>query len=132
MNIPKQEFRIGEEEKLRNDLLHILFHGTSKENADRILIEGFQPYTYFAKNLRDAINMGGEYVFFVMFEHKITPEWFENFRCWQIRNKHHIPPNKIVSLKRYSVDSIFNNKKLANRIFKRSLHYYNEIERFEG
>lgn len=120
----------NKELELRNTLLHILYHGTSKENANKILKDGFDPYTYFAKNLRDAINMGGEYIFEVMFEHKIAPNWFENFRCWQIRNKQHIPPNNIVSLKQYSISEIFANKKLANQVFQTSLEYYNQIERF--
>jgi len=113
--------KIGEsetEEKLRNNLLHILYHGTSKENADKILKEGFNKYTYFAKNLNDALMMGGEYVFGVAFKHYKAPDWFENFRCWQIRNKRHIPPSKIVGLVKYSMEEILINKELSNKVFK--------------
>ena len=119
-----------EEEKLKNNLLHIVYHGTTKENADKILKEGFKEYTYFAKNLKDAIGFGGGYVFEVVMEHKCASEWFEHFRCWQMMNREHIPPSKIVSLKRYDKDEIFVNEKLRHKVFERSLEYYNKVGRY--
>ncbi len=118
------------ERTLRNRLLHIVYHGTSEENTKKILKEGFKEYSYFAKNLADAISMGGPYVFGVVIEHKKAPEWFEHFRCWQIRNKELIPPSKIVSLRKYSSEDLLINKKLSKKVFERSLEYYNEIGRY--
>lgn len=116
--------------KLRNRLLHIVYHGTTEENAKKILKEGFKEYTYFAKNLADAIGFGGGYVFAVALEHKYASEWFEHFRCWQIKNKNHIPITKIVSLRKYSIEELFRNKKKGKEVFERSLEYYKKIGRY--
>lgn len=118
--------------ELRNNLLHIVYHGTSKENAEKILRDGFKKYTYFAKNLRDAIGFGGGYVFEVVLKHNHNPEWFEHFRCWQTMNKEHISPDKIVSLKKYSEKEVFVNEELRRDVFRRSLEYYHKVGRYGG
>jgi len=119
-----------EEKKLRDDLLHILYHGTSKENAEKILKEGFDQYTYFAKNLTDALSMGGPYVFAVAFKHTTAPQWFEYYRSWQIRNKRKIHPCHIISLAKYSEKRLYFKKELAHKVLVKSLRYYHKVEAF--
>jgi len=118
------------EKELRSKLLHIVYHGTSKEKAESILKEGFKPWTYFAKDLSEALMYGGGYVFEVVMEHKGAPEWFEHFRCWQIMNRKHIPITKIITLRKYSREEIFANEKVRKKVFKRSLEYYHKIGRY--
>jgi len=118
------------EKVLRNRLLHIVYHGTTKKNAEKILKEGFKEYTYFAKNLAAAIGFGGGYVFAVALGHKYAPEWFEHFRCWQIMNKKRVPVSQIVSLRKYSFEELKVNEKLRKKVFKRSLEYYNKVGRY--
>jgi len=118
------------EKKLRNRLLHIVYHGTTKENADKILKEGFKPWTYFAKNLAEALYYGGGYVFAVAIEHNKSPEWFENWLGWQIMNHEHIPITQIVNLRKYSREEIFTNKPLWNEVGRRGIEYYNKVEKY--
>jgi len=122
------------EKQLRSKLLHIVYHGTSKKNADAIMKEGFKPWTYFAKNLSEAINYGRgkkyTYVFAVAIEHKKSPEWFEDWISWQIMNREHIPITQILNLRKYSRKEIFLNRELWNEVGKRSLEYYKEFERY--
>lgn len=75
--------------------IQICFHGTTKENADKILTEGFNVGTYFAKHLEDALEFGGEYVFFVKFEGN-------GFSGWQFHLRNHLLPDKIWRLIQYS------------------------------
>lgn len=64
-----------------------MYHGTTKENHDKILRSGcFQAGTYFAKHLEDALGYGGLHVFEVLgsvgyFEGE-TPEGCD---LWQVR-----------------------------------------------
>ncbi len=69
-----------------------LYHGTNKENAESILKEGFQPYTYFAQNMADSVYMGGPYVFSVFFDQEFHPD------AWQPRFDRVIPPEDIIDL----------------------------------
>jgi len=117
----------AKEKKMRKSLLHILYHGTCKENAEKILKEGFKQYTYFSKDLASAISMGGKYVFGVEFKHDGAPDWFEGWRAWQIRNKRKIHPKHIVFLRKFNKEDLFLNKKLSHKIFNRNLKYYNEV-----
>lgn len=119
------------EEKLRSNLLHILFHGTTKEKADKILKEGFKPWSYFSKDLAEAL-MYGDYVFEVLFEHKYSPTWFEHFRSWQIKNRKHISPTQIITLRKYSSEEVFANEETRKEVGKRSLEYYDEVGRYSG
>lgn len=85
--------------------IRICFHGTSKENADKILIEGFNPSTYFAKHLEDALAFGGEYVFYVRFKEN----GFEGPSEWQFHLRERVLPDKIWKLIRYSKDVLLEN-----------------------
>lgn len=70
------------------------FHGTNKDGALAILKDGFQPETYFAQHLEDALEFGGSWVFMV---------WFKEVpHDWQYRNKVRIPPENIHRLTQYN------------------------------
>jgi hypothetical protein len=69
------------------------FHGTNKENALKIIKSGFAPYTHFSRNLQDALEFGGSWVFMVKFQR--VPD------NWQFLNKKLIPINRIVRLTQY-------------------------------
>jgi hypothetical protein len=73
--------------------MRIRWHGTNKENALKIIKNGFLPNTHFALHLEDALEMGGSWVFMVKFNDKN-----EN---WQFLNKKRIPKEKIVRLTQY-------------------------------
>lgn len=106
-----------------NDLLHILYHGTDEKTADKILKEGFSKYTYFAKNMHNALRFGGKYVFEVVFEDNEAPIWFSGEFCWQYRNKEVIPPERIVALHKIEETILLENKKLRKKVFESSLPY---------
>jgi RNA:NAD 2'-phosphotransferase (TPT1/KptA family) len=46
----------------------IWYHGTTKENAESIMKEGFRKGTQFAQHLSTSIGFGGNYVFAVLFD----------------------------------------------------------------
>jgi len=126
------KFEVGspEEKELRSNLLHIVYHGTNKENAEMILKEGFKPGTYFAKNLAEALMYGGGHVFEVLMKHKHDPYWFEHFRCWQISNKNHLPISKIITLRVYSRKDIFADESIRKEVGRRGIEYYNKVGRY--
>ena len=71
----------------------LAYHGTNKENALKILKNGFKPYTHFAQHLEDALEFGGSWVFRV---------WFKNVpQNWQFLNKRRIKPSRIDRLTQY-------------------------------
>ena len=76
------------------DALRICFHGTTEENAEKILAEGFNVGTYFALHLEDAIEFGGESVFFVEFDEGK----FNGPVDWQFHLRERVPPTKIKKL----------------------------------
>ncbi len=80
--------------------MRICFHGTTKENADKILVEGFNVGTYFANHLECALEFGGEYVFFVRF----YEDGFKNDGPleWQFHLRDRVLPDKIWKLVQYS------------------------------
>jgi hypothetical protein len=53
------------------------YHGTSKENADKILNKGFKPDSWFARHIEDALGMGGSTILCVKFENKFIPKGFQ-------------------------------------------------------
>jgi len=81
--------------------LTFLYHGTKyKYVVDGILKTGFQPLTFFSRDLSDAISMGGKYVFMVVFTDEDLPD------NWQVRCKNAIPPSRIYSLQKHQVTTI--------------------------
>lgn len=98
--------------------LEVLYHGTKfKKNADKILKEGFQKWTYFAKDLGTAIGQGGKYVFEVVFLKSDIPDY------WQVRCENKISSDRIIRLCKYSEIQIIENKKLQEKIFNNALEH---------
>lgn len=96
--------------------MKICYHGTNKTNADRILKEGFKPYTYFSRHLESALCYGGEWVFEVCFDETKVPD------NWQFIIKTQRGPENIVGLKHYkNIELIKENKELRNKIFEYQL-----------
>lgn len=86
----------------------ICFHGTTKENAEKILAGGFNIGTWFALHLEDALKFGGDYVFQVEFD----KGRFSNDVEWQFHLRERVPPEQIRRLDQYSrltVMSMSNN-----------------------
>lgn len=69
------------------------YHGTNKENALRIMKEGFVVGTHFAHHLEEALEFGGSWVFRVKLEDKPLG--------WQFLNEKHISPERIERLTQY-------------------------------
>ena len=76
------------------------FHGTNKRNAIKIQKEGFKKRTWFALHLEDAIEFGGNYVFMVGFDNGFSLYY------WQFKTLEKIPIDRIVSLKKYTIEAI--------------------------
>jgi len=89
----------------------IWFHGTTKENADIILENGFKAGTFFGKHLEDSIHMGGDCVFEVFFEKSPTEYW--EYVCPEA-----IPKTKIRSLIGYSPKVSFHSDQVDYEIKK--------------
>ena len=98
------------------------YHGTSRENADKILVEGFREGTYFAQNVDDALCMGGAYVFAVSFSSSQTSS------CWQWGTPSAIPSERIHSLRRFEVELLQFNPDEARKLEHASfIHWYKEV-----
>ncbi len=91
--------------------MEIRFHGTTKENVDIILKTGFKAGTYFGKHLEDAIHMGGDCVFEVLFEESPTD-------YWEYISSEVIPASKIRSLINYSPEVLFHSNRVDFEIKK--------------
>ena len=83
--------------------MRIYFHGTSKENAEKILVGGFDIGTWFAFHLEDALEFGGDYVFRV---EGFDEDSFSDDVDWQFHVLERVPPDRILRLDRYSRTAI--------------------------
>lgn len=99
--------------------LGVLYHGTKfKYIADSILRNGFEPWTYFSKDLNDAIYFGGKYVFLVVFNKADLPD------NWQVRCESRVSPTRITKLLKCSMPkTVFHNKELEKEVFSNALEY---------
>ena len=88
--------------------MRICFHGTNEKNANKILVEGFQVGTYFAAHLQDALQFGGDHVFFVRFEEGKFSD-YEPQDAWQFHIAERVPPEMIWKLIRYSPEQLLVN-----------------------
>ena len=75
------------------------YHGTTKNNIESILKNGFKKRTYFALHLEDALEFGGVYIFRVGFN---SPLSFD----WQFRVIKNVPAKRIISLKKYTIKKL--------------------------
>lgn len=72
----------------------IWYHGTNRKNALSIQKNGFRIGTWFARNIHDAIQFGGKYIFSVGLE----CEKVGSNVTWQCRTLEAIPAEAIYSL----------------------------------
>jgi hypothetical protein len=91
------------------------YHGTTKENYDKIMVEGFRAGSYFGYHLEDAVGFGGPWVFQVAFE----ADKFNNTGPddWQFRTEKVISPDRIISGCHVEVQKHFKNKLLGDTVF---------------
>lgn len=94
----------------------ICYHGTDAEAAEKIREEGFRLYTYFARNLENAVGYGGQHIFEVMFE---TAE-IEMFG-WQFKAPEQVMPDRIVRHYTFEKEVKLENKDLRERIFQSNM-----------
>ena len=90
----------------------IVYHGTNAVSARRIMKEGFNPATYFAIHLEDALGYGGAWIFEVVVPSHLIPK--EN---WQFILDTGILPEFIVRLTQYKPAKIrFDNMVLRHLV----------------
>jgi len=95
--------------------MQIVYHGTDKATARKILKDGFKPGTYFATHLEDAIGFGGTHIFEVAVESVKIPKASD----WQFIASDRVPPSQIVELKHYpKAKAIVQNKALGDAVFR--------------
>jgi len=95
----------------------IVFHGTQKENIKSILKSGFKKNSYFAINLADALEFGGEYIFYVILKLK------RGDTDWQPRAGRKIPASRITRLVRVNPKMLYENDKPGERFFGKGEKY---------
>jgi hypothetical protein len=78
----------------------ICYHGTTKENAEQILQDGFRADSWFAAHLEDALLYGGNHVFGVKFEPPPAD-------LWQFHFVDSIPVERIITYRIYEITTIF-------------------------
>jgi len=100
--------------------MSVYYHGTTKENAESILETGFKEGTYFTWDLHSALMMGGMYVFGIYFEDK------DHTKYWEWITPDPINKDKILYLRKFDVDCLYDNDKEANKI-----KHINHLEYFD-
>ena len=93
----------------------IFYHGTTKANAEIIKKEGFKRGTFFAPHLEEAVGFGGPYVFEVSIKLDCKHTY------WEYVSAKRIPVRQIIRLSIFKKNIIFDNPKLAERMFKFNL-----------
>lgn len=81
--------------------MRIWFHGTDLESSELILKNGFKIGTFFARDLADALEFGGPYVFMVSLP-------IDNGQWQQIENVA-VPEEAIVRLTHYRSTVLVDN-----------------------
>lgn len=95
--------------------MKICYHGTdTEEKAKSILATGFNPDTWFAENLQDALGFGGPYIFEVAFDFDKAPNW-------QFHVLERVPVNRIVSCVFFQKEARYNNPLLRDQIFRSNM-----------
>lgn len=95
---------------MENTEERIVFHGTKDwKTAKQILRGGFAPLTYFGLNLQDALEFGGEYIFYVVLKC--------GDRNWQPRPSDVVPIDRILRLIKVSPKMIYCNDNVRTKFF---------------
>jgi len=87
----------------------IVFHGTNKKNAEKILKNGFRSNTYFALNLQSALEFGGQYIFYVVLKC--------NDKNWQPRPTRAVSHNRIIRLIQVNPKMLYENDDVRIKFF---------------
>ena len=76
------------------------FHGTTTENAEAILVEGFRPDSWFALDIANARAVGGPTILCVEFTgDPATWKWDEeDLPIWQFHHPGVVPVSQIVEV----------------------------------
>ena len=110
----------------------IFWHGTTKENAKIILEEGFNKYTFFAKDIKDSLWMFGKhrvYIFAVAFPFEKHKDFYNHPEAWQFVSQEHISPERIVGLWCIKIsETIYLNEELRQSIFESNLEVMNQLK----
>jgi hypothetical protein len=97
---------------MEQEEIEVLYHGTKfKKDADKILKDGFSPWSYFAADLNTAIGQGGKYVFLVCFLKSELPD------NWQVRCENRVLPDRIMSMSKFKEEEIFVNKITRSKVY---------------
>lgn len=106
--------------------MQIVYHGTSKKNAEEISKEGFKIDTYFATHLEDSLGYGGEYIFEVAYPSGAIPKG-----AWQFTTGVAVPPKAIISLTKYNPAKSLIKNEVARRKVAMSNDTAEAIQRTE-
>ena len=79
----------------------LAYHGTIENNVTPIQRSGFRKGTYFAFQIKDALEFGGPYVFTVGFSSDPL-KWHGIPDGWQFWIREHLPPSTIMHVSRIS------------------------------
>jgi len=91
--------------KLYMDPMTMLYYGTSKAKANKILKKGFKGPTFFFRNLYDAFDYGYRYIFCVAFLDSELPD------NWQVLCLNNIPVERICKFIDVKIILLHYNKK---------------------
>ncbi len=100
--------------------IQIVYHGTSAVNAKRILRQGFNAGTYFAKHLEDALGYGGAWIFEVAIPTHLVPR--DN---WQFILDTTVLPEFIVRVTQYKPAKM----KYDNMVLRHMVSISNQTKR---
>ncbi len=88
----------------------VVFHGTSNlKKVKGILKKGFNPNTYFGLHLEDALEFGGQYIFYVILKC--------DEKNWQPRPTKKVSANRITRLISINPKEIYYNDEASIRFF---------------
>ncbi len=90
----------------------VYYHGTSKENANIILKEGFKEATYFTWDLHSALVMGGIHIFAIYFPDK------EIIDYWEWISDKVISAKEILYYRVFTVECIYDNEDAREAVTK--------------
>ena len=92
--------------------MRIMFHGTTAENAAKILKDGFAIGTFFARHLENSLHFGGDYIFEVYFAESPT-------EYWEYVTDSIIPPSNIRTHYKLRINLLWDNEECSNEVNRR-------------
>jgi len=89
------------------------YHGTDRQAAEQICREGFRSHSFFARNMQDALEFGGRYVFYVLFEE--DPGDPGDPDDWQVVIPEPVPKDRIYKLTRHLRFTLYEDRAVLRR-----------------